>query len=405
MEWKKPRLSKLASQIPPSATLALSARAKAMKARGIDVIDLSVGQPDFNTPEAIVEAAFEAVRGGATGYTPTPGTPELRAAVAEMVGRDYRLEVSSDNVIVSPGAKYSLAVAMNALVGPGDEVLVPAPYWVSYPNMVTMAGAEGVLVKTTLEQGFRLDPASLEERLNERTKLLVLNSPSNPTGVGYDEDSLKAIGEVLARFPAVWVLCDDIYRKLVYGKFRHVSLARACPDLAHRCVFVDGVSKAYAMTGWRIGFTVGPKELIGAMTRLQGHETSCPAAVSQAAALAAITGDDLCVKEMLEAFTKRRDRLLARLSEVEGVITVPPDGAFYVFSNIEAYLEKKTPAGDFLADDIALGNYLLEEAHVAAVPGTAFGSPGHLRMSYATSEERLMEAMDRVSRALDNLKS
>lgn len=403
IKWGSPTLSLIAQKITPSATLALSARAKEMAAQGHDVIDLTVGQPDFNTPAPIVEAAFRRVREGATGYTPTPGTTELREAVARVFGEDYGLKVSLENVIVSPGAKYSLTMAMQALLGPGDKVIIPAPYWVSYPKMAAMAGADSVILETTVEDNFRLTPELLEDALDDNVKMLVLNNPSNPTGVGYNRQDLEKIASVLSEYPRVWVLCDDIYRKLVYGSFKHLSFAEVEPDISSRCVFIDGVSKAYAMTGWRIGFTVGPKELVGAMTRLQGHSTSCAAAVSQAAALEAITGDQSCVQNMLSAFSRRREKMLHRFSTIDNIVVVPPDGAFYVFANVERIIGVKRPDGEVIGDDVDLGDYLLEDALVAGVPGSAFGSPGHIRFSYAASESRIMEALDRIQISLNKL--
>ncbi len=403
IEWEELALSETAKMITPSATLALSARAKEMKTRGLDVIDLSVGQPDFNTPPHIVEAAFRAARKGATGYTPTPGTGELRAAVAETMGREYGLELEVDNVIVSPGAKYSLAAAVQALVGPGDKVLIPAPYWVSYPKMAALAGAEPVIVETTIENRFCLTAETLEKVLDDRVRVLILNSPSNPTGAGYSREAMEDIARVLTSYPNVWIICDDIYRKLVYGDFKHVSFADIEPDISNRCVFIDGVSKAYAMTGWRIGYTVGPKDLVSAMTRIQGHTTSCAASVSQAAALEAITGDQGCIQEMLSAFSARREKMLSRLSSFQNIAVIPPDGAFYVFMNVESFIGVEMPGKGKVSDDWALGDYLLNDALVAAVPGSAFGSPGYLRLSYAASESRIMEALDRMQNALNKL--
>jgi aspartate aminotransferase len=403
--WQEPRISNKAAAIEPSATLALSAKAKEMEAAGHDVIDLSVGQPDFNTPPHIIEAACRALRDGATGYTPTPGTPQLRDAVAAEMRAVHGLDLSAQNVVVSPGAKYSLALAVAALINPGDKVVLAAPWWVSYPKMVQLAQGRSVCVPTTLQQGFRLTPDRLEPYLDEDCRLLILNSPSNPTGVGYSEADLQALAELLLRFPNLWVLCDDIYRKLVYDDFKAHSLARVAPKLARRCVFVDGVSKAYAMTGWRIGYLAGPRPLVGAVSRMQGHTTSNPAAVSQAAALAALTGPQQCVEEMRTAFAVRRRRMLERLRQIDGVCFVVPDGAFYVFVNVEQILGKRHPERDEIIDsDEKLGTYLLEQAHVAAVPGTAFGAPGHLRLSYAAAKSRILEALERFDQCMRALR-
>jgi aspartate aminotransferase len=376
-----------------------------LAATGRDIIDLSVGQPDFNTPEHIIEAACQAVRDGATGYTPTPGTPELREAVAREMGRQRSIDIEMSNVLVSPGAKYSLAMVILALVDPRQKILIPSPYWVSYPKMAQLAGAEVVVVPTAIEQGYKLTPDILEPYLDERCRLLILNSPSNPSGVGYTNEDLKPIAELLKSYPDLWVLSDDIYQKLVYDGFEPGCLAAVDEEVARRCVYVDGVSKAYAMTGWRIGYMAGPESLVSAIGRMQSHTTSNPAAVSQAAALEALTGPQDCVGKMCRAFARRRAKLLERMEGIDGLCWVVPDGAFYVFANVSQVLGKRHPeTGEPIDTDQKLGDYLLEGAGVAAVPGVAFGAPGHLRMSYAASETRILEAMDRIEQALGALR-
>lgn len=385
--------SRRVQAIPGSATLTISAKAARLKAEGADVVDLSVGQPDFPTPEHIVEAARKALVDKAFGYTPTAGTPKLREAVAatlsQVTGRSY----GPANVLVSSGAKQSLHNLMQALVDPGDEVIVPAPYWVSYPPMVQ--AAEGVLkvVPTGIGQGFRLTADQLRAALTERSRVLVLNTPSNPTGAAYDEAELRALAEVVLSHPRLVVVADEIYRSLTYGGFRHVSFASLSEEAAARCVVVDGVSKAYAMTGWRIGYAVGDAKVIAAATRYQDHTTSCASSISQAATVAALTGTQAPVEEMRRAFEGRREVLISRVGALPSLALHPPQGAFYAFLRLTGAL----------TDDTALCARLIDEAHVAAVPGDAFGAPGHLRLSFATSTERLEEGLRRLGRLLGDL--
>jgi aspartate aminotransferase len=403
--WKTPPLSPLARSIPASATLAISARAKALKAEGHDVVDLGVGEPDFDTPEHIVEAACKAVREGATHYTPTPGTPQLRKAVAEDMGRTCGIELGPENVIVSPGAKYSLRLAILTVLEPGEKVLIPAPYWVSYPVMVKLAGGTSQVIPTSLETGFKITPELLAEHIDSKCRLLILNSPSNPTGVGYTRDELAALMDVVLKHEHLWVLTDDIYRMLTYGDFKHCPVTSLGTEIASRCIVVDGVSKSYAMTGWRIGFTAGPAELISAMARIQSQATSNPAAVSQAAALAAITGPQDCVEKMRNAFENRRALTISTLSAMEGVTFCEPDGAFYVLADFSPFLGGTDPnTGKKVDTDLALAEYLITSVKVATVPGSAFGAPGCIRMSYAASEERITEGLNRIKKALGNLK-
>ena len=389
--------NKRGSAIPSSATLTISAKANQMRAAGVDVINFGAGQPDFPTPANIVAAAKRAMDDGAHGYTPTAGTPALRQAVATelsaLTGADYGVA----NVMVSNGAKQNLHNLMQVLVDPGDEVIVPSPYWVSYPTMVQLA--EGVMkaLPTRLEDGFRLTPDQLREALTPRSKVLLLNSPSNPTGAAYSEADLRALAEVVLDHPQLVVVSDEIYRKLVYGSHKHVSFAGLSPETAARTFVVDGVSKAYAMTGWRIGYCAGDQEVIAAATRYQDHTTSCASAISQAAALEALTGPQDAVHQMHAAFTERREALLERIATIPGLSVHPPQGAFYAFAAVSPDL------GAPAQDDTALCAKLLDEAHTAAVPGSAFGAPGHLRLSFATSKERVLTGLDRIAQALSAL--
>ncbi|MFH2005797.1 MAG: pyridoxal phosphate-dependent aminotransferase [bacterium] len=377
------------SAIPSSATLSISAKAKQMTADGLDVVNFGVGQPDFATPAHIVDAAKRALDGGAHGYTPTAGTPVLREAVAAELSRVTGNTYGPTNVFVSNGAKQCLHNLMQVLVDPGDEVLVPAPYWVSYVPMVQLAGGVPKLLPTSLEDGFRLTPDQLREALSPRSKVLILNSPSNPTGAAYGESELRALAEVVTSHPHLAVLSDEIYRQLTFDGFKHVSFASLGPEAAARTFVIDGVSKAYAMTGWRIGYAAGPAEVIAAAIRYQDHTTSCASAGSQAAAVAAITGPQDAVAMMLAAFTERRKVLLYKIDAIPGVSVHPPQGAFYAFLSLEGL-------GATGVDDDAFCQRLLDDAHVAAVPGFAFGAPGHMRLSFACSMERLIEGLDRI---------
>jgi aspartate aminotransferase len=380
--------SSRAQALPSSATLAVAARAAQLKASGVDIVDLSVGQPDFDTPAHIVEAAKRALDGGATRYTPTAGTPALREAVARELSALTGAAYQAKHVLVSNGAKQCLANLMQVLCDPGDEVIVPSPYWVSYPVM-----ARTVTLETRIADGFRITPEQLRAVLTDRSRILVLSSPSNPTGAAYTEDELRALAEVVLAHPRLVVLSDEIYRRLTYGGFQHVSFARLGPEAAARTFVVDGVSKAYAMTGWRIGYCAGDADIIAAAIRYQDHTTSCASAVGQAAALAAITGPQEPVEVMRRAFEERRGVLLEKLARLSRISVHAPQGAFYAFVNVERL-------GEAGADDVALCTRLLDEARTALVPGSAFGAPRHVRLSFATSTERLITGLDRVASAL-----
>jgi aspartate aminotransferase len=390
------RIAQRVQKIQPSLTLAVSAKAAKLKAQGVDVIAFGVGEPDFDTPANIKQAAVRALEKGVSKYTPVSGTPDLRKAVAEETNRVHGTQHAVENVIVSVGAKHSLFNLFMALLDPGDEVIIPAPCWVSYPEIVSMAEGKPVLLPTRPEDGYNFDEASLEKLITPKTRAIVMNSPSNPTGAVYGKQSLEAVGRVLRKHPQVFAITDDIYRQLVYG-VEWVSLARANPDVTDRILFIDGVSKTYAMTGWRIGWTVGPKELVKAMDTLQGQSTTNPTAIAQAAALEAITGPQDSVKSMHAEFDKRRKTMAAALRAIPGVKLVEPQGAFYCFPDFGAYCKGA------IKDDVALADYLIEKGRVAVVPGTGFFAPGFLRLSYATSMKNVEEGVARIAAALKEL--
>ncbi len=387
------RLSPRIESIAPSATLAMTAKAKALKARGVDVIALSAGEPDFDTPEHVKAAAHAAIDRGETKYTPVSGTPALRGAVAAWAARFYSRPVTAAQVSVGAGGKQVLFNACAALLAPGDEALIGAPYWVSYPDMVRFAEGVPVIVPTGGKQGFLPDARALEKAITRKTRLLILNSPSNPTGATYDRKALEGIAELLRAHPNVFVITDDIYCALVYDA-PFVSLAQIAPDLAERTLIVAGVSKTYAMTGWRIGYGIGPEPLISAMDRLQGASTSGASSIAQAAALAAVTGPQEVVDGYVQIFKKRRDRMVAALRAIPEVEVATPGGAFYVFPNIGAYL------GGAVRSSGALCERLLEQAHVALVPGDAFGADDHVRLSFACSDQEIDEGVRRMREGL-----
>ena len=383
------------ARVQPSATGAVLARATELRAAGRDIISLGAGEPDFDTPEAIRQAAVEAIAAGATRYTPVDGTAELKTAVCNKFRRENGLEFEVSQVIVTSGAKQALFNLCLALLGPGDEAIVPAPYWVSYPHMARIAGAEPVIVAAGIEQDFTITPAQLEAALSVNTRLLILNSPSNPTGASYTRAELAALGQVLEPWPNVVVAADDIYEHIHWAEEPFVSFAAACPSLAGRTVTTNGVSKAYAMTGWRIGYAAGPKELISAMRTVQSQSTSNPCSVSQQAALAALEGDQAPVAEMAAAYRSRHDLVVEALNRLPGVECRPGEGTFYAFPKVTGVLKSLG-----LADDLALTELLLEKANVAVVPGSAFGAPGYIRLSFASSEAMLTEALNRIERVL-----
>jgi len=391
------RLSQRAASMAPSPTLAMDAKAKAMRRQGIDVISFSVGEPDFDTPAHIREAAAAAMEQGHTRYTPAGGIPELKEAIQEKLARVNGLEYTPDQIVVSVGAKHALYNAFQVLLDPGDEVIIPAPYWVSYADQVRLAGGEPVIISTTEESGFKLTAEQLREHLTPRTRALVLNSPCNPTGAVYSREELAALAEVVLAHPECLIIADEIYEAFVYDGHEHVSIASLSPEVKARTLVINGVSKMYAMTGWRIGYAAGPKELIQAMADLQSQSTSNPTSISQWAAVAALRGPQEPVAQMVAAFRKRRDLIVEGLRALPGVTCQVPPGAFYVFPRVDAVFGKRY--GDTVinnSQDLAMA--LLNEAHVALVPGSAFGYEGYLRLSYAASESQIRAGLERMAK-------
>ena len=394
-------LSARLNRLAPSATLAMSQRSNELKASGVDVVNLSVGEPDFNTPDHIKEAAKKAIDENYSRYSPVPGYPVLREAIIEKLKRENNLEYKSSQIICSIGAKQSVCNVVMSLVGEGDEVIVPAPYWVSYTQMVKLADGVPVTVATGLEQNFKMSPEQLEKAITPQTRALILCSPSNPTGSIYSYEELEALAEVLKKHERVMVISDEIYEHINYtGK--HASMAQV-PGMKERTVIINGVSKAYAMTGWRIGFAAGEEWVIKACNKLQGQYTSGPCSVSQMAAAAAFAGPQECVETMRRAFERRKNLIVSLAREIPGLEVNDPEGAFYLFPKCSSYFGKKD--GDTVikdSNDMAL--YLLDKGHVATVSGDAFGAPGYFRMSYATDEDSIRKAMKRIAEALAKLK-
>ena len=386
-------------RISPSPTLVMTSRVLELKARGVDVIGLGAGEPDFDTPDFVKEAAIEAIRAGKTKYTNVDGTAELKAAIATKFKRDNGLTYEAGQISVNVGGKHTLFNALVATIDAGDEVVIPAPYWVSYPDIVQFAGGAPVIVKAGADQNYKILPEQLDAAITPKTKWVILNSPSNPTGAAYSADELKALAEVLRRHPHVWIMADDMYEHIVYDDFVFATIAEVAPDLYDRTLTVNGCSKAYSMTGWRIGFAGGPAWLIKAMAKLQSQSTSNPCSIAQAAATAALTGDQGFLKDRAVAFQKRRDLVVSMLNEIDGVTCPRPEGAFYVYPEVSGLIGKTTPGGKRIDNDEALIDYFLDEARVAAVHGGAFGLEPAFRVSYATSEAILTEACQRMQRA------
>ncbi len=394
-------IAKRAMAIKPSPTLATAAKAKAMKSQGIDVVDFGVGEPDFDTPENVKQAGIKAIQSGFTKYTPAGGTDELKEAVVEKFKKDNGLQYEKSQVLISCGAKHSLYNIAEALFDPGDEVIIPSPYWVSYPDQVLLNDAVPVIVETTEEEGFKLSAQKLEKAITKKTKALVLNSPSNPTGLAYDKKTLEEIAAIAVRHK-IYVISDEIYEKLIYDGFKHFSIASLGREIKDLTIVVNGVSKSHAMTGWRIGYAAGPKDVITAMANIQSQSTSNPASISQKAAVEALRGPQDFIRTMNVEFDKRRKYMVDRLNRIKGMSCLMPVGAFYAFPKV-SQLFGKSVNGRRIANSSDLAAYLLEEAKVALVSGDAFGADAYIRLSYATSMENIIKGLDRIEQAAGKL--
>lgn len=388
-------LSDRVKRIKPSPTLAVTARAAALRAEGKDIIGLGAGEPDFDTPEHIKQAAIAAIQRGFTKYTAVDGTKELKTAIVNKFRRDNQLTYKADQVLVSCGGKQSFYNLVQALLNPGDEVIIPAPYWVSYPDMVLLADGVPVIVEANIDQQFKITPTQLDAAITSRTRLFVINSPSNPTGMAYSKQELMALGEVLRRHPHVLIATDDMYEHILWTNEPFCNILNVCPDLYERTIVLNGVSKAYSMTGWRIGYAAGPLPLLDAMKNVQSQSTSNPTSISQVAAQAALDGDQACVRTMLQSFKQRHDVVVARLNQIDGVRCLPGQGTFYAFPSFHQVIKRMK----HIHDDVELAEYLIEKAGVALVPGSAFGSAGYLRLSFATSMDLIEKAIDRIAQA------
>lgn len=395
-------ISQRAQNLQPSATLKVTGRAKELKREGKSIVSLSAGEPDFKTPKYICDAAIEAINSGQHGYTMNPGTPELRDAIVAKLKRDNGLDYDPSQIICSNGAKQSVGFAVLATINKGDEVVIPAPYWVSYPEMVRLAEGTSVVVRTSFENDFRLTPKQLEEAVTDKTRLLILCSPSNPTGSCYSKSDMEGLADVLRKYPDVMIISDEIYEYIVFEE-DHVSILNVAPDLKDRVILVNGFSKGFAMTGWRLGYLAAHSDVVKAVSKIQSQETSAPSSISQAAGLSAYTNDLSEVHAMKEQFKKRRNFMVKSLNEIEGVSCFTPGGAFYVFPDISSYLGSSTSSGSRIETSTDLCLYLLNEFGLACVPGDAFGEPNGLRMSYAASITDLEEAMDRFRKGLASL--
>ena len=388
-------ISERLRQVKPSATIAISSKAMEMRAAGINVISMSAGEPDFDTPEFIKQAAKDAMDNGMTKYTQVDGLPELKDAIINKFINDNDLTYQRENILVSTGAKQTLYNLFQAILGPGDEVIIISPYWVSYPDMVHLADAKPMIVDTYQEDDFSINFDEFTDAVNEKTKLVIINSPSNPTGITYSKNDYQAIGSILEKYPDTYIATDDMYEYIYWGEDPFVSFAQACPDLFDRTITINGVSKSYAMTGWRIGYCGGPANVVGAMKKIQSQSTSNPSSISQAATIAALNGPKDGIYEMVEQYKIRHDYLFSALNDINGFKASPGTGAFYLFPNVKSAIKNKG-----FSDDIEFSEYLIEKANVAVVPGSAFGSPGYIRLSYATSLEQLEHAVDRISKSL-----
>lgn len=389
------QLSDRVQAVKPSPTLAVTTRAAEMRAAGHDIIGLGAGEPDFDTPQHIKDAAVEALNKGFTKYTPVDGTPGLKQAVIDKFKRENDFDYGNKQILVSCGGKHSFFNLAQALLNPGDEVIIPAPYWVSYPDMALLAGGKPVIIEAGIEQKFKITPEQLEAAITDKSRLFVINSPSNPTGVHYTDDELKALGEVLLKHPQILVATDDMYEHILWTGSPFKNILNMCPDLYDQTIVLNGVSKAYAMTGWRIGYAAGPEKLIQSMKKIQSQSTSNPTSIAQYGAEAALNGDQSFIKEMVQIFKQRHDFVLAELLKINGVECTPSDGTFYIFPNFQNVMDRMG-----INSDIAFSEMLIEKAGVALVPGSAFGSAGSGRISFATSMENLEKAMQRLQQTL-----
>jgi aspartate aminotransferase len=388
-------ISQRAQNIKPSPTLAVTARAAKLRAEGRDIIGLGAGEPDFDTPEHIKAAANEALKKGFTKYTPVDGTADLKQAIIGKFKRENNLEYKPEQILVSCGAKHSLFNLMQALLNPGDEVIIPSPYWVSYPDMVRLASAEPVIIKTGFENQFKINPGQLRGAISDKTRLVIINSPSNPTGVTYTQDELVELGKALLDHPEIVIATDDIYEHILWSQDHFINIVNACPELYERTVVVNGVSKAYSMTGWRIGYIGGPANLVAAMKKIQSQSTSNPTSIAQVAAQEALEGDQSYISESAAIFKERHDFVHKSLVAIEGIECRPSDGTFYSFPDMNGVIKQM----DSIDDDLQLAEYFIENG-VAMVPGSAFGAPGCMRITFATSMENLQEAMNRIKGAV-----
>lgn len=389
--------------IKPSPTIAVTTKAKQLRAEGKDVIGLGAGEPDFDTEINVKQAAVKAINNGDTKYTPVDGTPALKQAIIDKFKNENQLDYKPSQITVGSGAKHVIYNALMATLDAGDEVIIPAPYWVSYPDMVALAGGNPIIVNCESANNFKLKAEDLKEAITDKTKWVILNSPSNPTGAAYSFSEMKALTDVLLEHPNVRIMADDIYEHIVYDDFKFATPAEVEPKLLDRTLTINGVSKAYSMTGWRIGYAGGSEELIKAIAKIQSQSTSNPCSISQAASVEALSGNQSYLKDRANAFKKRRDFVVNSLNAINGISCNVPEGAFYVFPSCEGLIGKKTKSGTIINNDTAFASYLLEEALVAVVPGSAFGSEGFFRISYATSDDNLKKACDRIAKAVEHL--
>ena len=385
-------LSERSKSIKPSPTLAVSARAAELRAQGRDIISLSAGEPDFDTPEHIKKAAIDALKNGQTKYTPVDGTPDLKQAIANKFHRENNLVYKNNQILVSCGAKHSLYNLFQAALDPGDEIIIPAPYWASYPDMTILAGAVPVIVETTVDEKYKMNPAKLDKAISDKTRMIILNSPSNPSGSNYSKEELDSLAKVLVKHPNIVVVTDDIYEHILWGDSEFNNILNVSPELYNRTIVVNGVSKAYSMTGWRIGYAAGPEEIIKAMKKIQSQSTSNPNSIAQAAATTALEGHQDFIQEFVEIYKKRHDVVIDAIKKIDGVNVIKSDGTFYIFPDMNNLIERL----DEVSNDIELAEFFLNQAEVAMVPGSAFGSPGCMRISFATSMDNIEMGMERV---------